>query len=68
MCELGVEVRECLCLAKAELNTKNSTIRLVEFLVFNSIHLKISVLSSGKNRVLHGFSRQMGHLFSSKSS
>ena len=34
---------QCLCLAKAELNTKNSTKRqlcccLVEFLVFNSIH------------------------------
>ena len=34
---------QCLCLPKAELNTKNSTkrqlcCRLVEFLVFNSIH------------------------------
>ena len=34
---------ECLCLPKAELKTKNSTkrqlcCRLVEFLVFNSIH------------------------------
>ena len=36
---------QCLCLPKAELKTKNSTkrqlcCRLVEFLVFNSIHLK----------------------------
>ena len=34
---------QCLCLPKAELKTKNSTkrqlcCRLVEFLVFNSIH------------------------------
>ena len=34
---------QCLCLLKAELKTKNSTkrqlcCRLVEFLVFNSIH------------------------------
>ena len=31
---------QCLCLPKAELNTKNSTKRqqLVEFFVFNSIH------------------------------
>ena len=28
---------QCLCLPKAQLNTKNST---VEFLVFNSIHYK----------------------------
>ena len=38
---------QCLCLPKAELNTKNSTKRqlcflLVEFLVFNSIHWKKS--------------------------
>ena len=38
---------QCLCLPKAELNTKNSTkrqlcCRLVEFLVFNSIHQKKS--------------------------
>ena len=36
---------QCQCLPKAELNTKNSTkkqlcCRLVEFLVFNSIHWK----------------------------
>ena len=36
---------QCLCLPKAELNTKNSTkrqlcCRLVEFLVFNSIYEK----------------------------
>ena len=48
---------QCLCLPKAELKTKNSTkrqlcCRLVEFLVFNSICLKISVSSNGRNRVL----------------
>ena len=36
-------INQCLCLPKAELNTKNSTkrqlrCRLIEFLVFNSIH------------------------------
>ena len=42
------------------LNTKNSTkqqksCRLVEFLVFNSIHLKISVPSDAENRVEHTY-------------
>ena len=37
-----IDINQCLCLPKAELNTKNSTKRqlcccLVEFLVFNSI-------------------------------
>ena len=48
--------KQCLCLPKAELKTKNSTkpqlcCRSVEFLVFNSIYLKISVPSNGRNRV-----------------
>ena len=48
---------QCLCLPKAELKTKNSTkrqlcCRLVEFLVFKSICLKISLSSNGRNRVL----------------
>ena len=47
---------QCLCVPKAELKTKNSTkrqlcCRLVEFLVFNSIYLKISVPSNWRNRV-----------------
>ena len=38
-----IGTNQCLCLPKAELNTKNSTKRqlcccLVEFLVFNSIY------------------------------
>ena len=49
--------KQCLCLPKAELKTKNSTkrqlcCRLVEFLVFNSIHQKISVPTDGRNRVV----------------
>ena len=39
----AIDINQCLCLPKAELKTKNSTkrqlcCRLVEFLVFNSIH------------------------------
>ena len=39
----AIGINQCLCLPKAELKTKNSTkrqlcCRLVEFLVFNSIH------------------------------
>ena len=46
---------QCLCLPKAELNTKNSTKRqlcccLVEFLVFNSVHQKKSDSSKTLNR------------------
>ena len=52
----AIDTNQCLCLPKAELKTKNSTKRqlcccLVEFLVFNSICLKISVPSNGRNRV-----------------
>ena len=47
---------QCLCLPKAELNTKNSTkrqlcCRLVEFLVFNSIHWKKSDAFNKDERV-----------------
>ena len=47
---------QCLCLPKAELNTKNSTkrqlcCRLVEFLVFNSIHWKTSDAFNVEDRV-----------------
>ena len=47
---------QCLCLPKAELNTKNSTkrqlcCRLVEFLVFNSIGQLISLPSDEVYRV-----------------
>ena len=47
---------QCLCLPKAELNTKTSTkrqlcCRLVEFLVFNSIYLKKSGSACVRNRV-----------------
>ena len=44
---------QCLCLPKAVLKTKNSTkrCRLLEFLVFNSIHYKINVPSDGRKRV-----------------
>ena len=46
---------QCLCLPKAELNTKNSTkrqlcCRLVEFMVFNSIHWKKSDSPKTSNR------------------
>ena len=48
---------QCMSLPKTELKTKNSTkrqlcCRLVEFLVFNSIHWKISVQSDGRNRIV----------------
>ena len=51
-----ISSNHCLFLPKVELKTKNSTkrqlcCRLVEFLVFNSIHYKISVPSNGRNRV-----------------
>ena len=42
-----LRLNQCLCLPKAELNTKN----LVEFLVFNSICQIISVPSDEANRV-----------------
>ena len=50
-----IGINQCLCLPKAELNTKNSTkrqlcCRLVEFLVFNSICQIISVPSDEANR------------------
>ena len=50
-----IGTNQCLCLPKAELNTKNSTkrqlcCRLVEFLVFNSICQLIIVPSDGVNR------------------
>ena len=50
---------QCLCLPKAELNTKNSTkrqlcCRLVEFLVFNSIGQLISLPSDEVYRVGDG--------------
>ena len=49
---------QCLCLPKAELNTKNSSkrqlcCRLVEFLVFNSIHLKKSDTFNIEDRVVY---------------
>ena len=52
-----IGINQCLCLPKAELNTKNSTKRqlcccLVEFLVFNSICLKISGSACVRNRVI----------------
>ena len=52
----AISINQCMCLPKAELKTKNSTKRqlcclLVEFLAFNSIHQKISVPSSGINRL-----------------
>ena len=48
---------QCLCLPKAELKTKNSTkrqlcSRLVEFVVFNSIHKKISIALNVMNHVV----------------
>ena len=51
----AIGTNQCLSLPKAELKTKNSTkrqlcCRLVKFLVFNSICLKISVTSKGRNR------------------
>ena len=52
-----IVINQLLCLPKAELKTKKSTkrelcCRLVEFLVFNSIYLKISIPANGRNRVL----------------
>ena len=60
----------CLCLPKAELNTKNETKRplvngcLVRFLVFNSIThvVKNNGMKRGPFRALHSFLRQMEHI------
>ena len=54
-----IGTNQCLCLPKAELNTKNSTkrqlcCRLVEFLVFNSIGQLISLPSDEVHRVSDG--------------
>ena len=54
-----IGINQCLCLPKAELNTKNSTkrqlcCRLVEFLVFNSIYQLISLPSDEVYRVGDG--------------
>ena len=55
----AIGYNQCLCLPKAELNTKNSTkrqlcCRLVEFLVFNSIGQLISLPSDEVYRVGDG--------------
>ena len=57
--EVTRSINQCLCLPKAELNTKNSTkrqlcCRLVEFLVFNSIYQLISLPSDEVYRVGDG--------------
>ena len=51
-----IGIHQCLCLPKAELNTKtqpNDAVRrrLVVFLVFNSVYRKKSAPSNGVNRV-----------------
>ena len=54
-----IDINQCLCLPKAELNTKNSTkwqlcCRLVEFMMINSIHKLISIPSDEVYRVCDG--------------